>query len=136
MHQLVYISSASRKFTAPQLVELLELSRERNLACGVTGLLLFINGNFIQLLEGEKEAVHATFARIQADERHRGVNTLWDAPCEHRDFPDWTMGFETLEGPSATGIPGYSDFLSKETKQSEKDSAALQLLSFFKRVAR
>ena len=136
MHQIVYVSSETQKFSAAQLVELLELSRQRNHDNGITGVLLYLNGNFIQLLEGEKEAIHSTFVRIEADERHRGVNTLWDAACEQRDFPDWSMGFETLEGPSATGIPGYSDFLSAGTSQSEKDSAAMQLLAFFKKMAR
>jgi hypothetical protein len=114
---------------------LMENSRRRNHACDVTGLLLYLSGNFIQLLEGSREDVLSTFTRIKADTRHRGINTLLDENCENRDFKDWSMGFERVESEAGAQIPGYSDFLSRDTAQSVKDSAALRLLSFFKKMA-
>jgi hypothetical protein len=136
MYQYVYVSSEVYRFTEAQLKDLLEVSRRKNSACDVTGLLLYLSGNFIQLLEGSKEDVLATRARIAADTRHRGMNTLLEGPCEKRDFQDWSMGFERLEGPEAGKLPGYSDFLSKAPGDSAHQSAALRLLEFFKKIAR
>jgi hypothetical protein len=131
----VYVSSEAFKFSEAQLRKLLDDSRRRNAACNVTGLLLYLNGNFIQLLEGSEENVLATFARIKADTRHRGVNTLLNQNCEKRDFENWSMGFEPMDDRPGETIPGHSDFLSQGLEQSAKDSAALRLLSFFKKMA-
>jgi hypothetical protein len=136
MYQYVYVSSEVYKFTDAQLKDLLEVSRRKNNACGVTGLLLYLSGNFIQLLEGAKEDVLATRTRIAADTRHRGMNTLLEGPCEKRDFQDWSMGFERLESPEAEKLPGYSGFLAKDPDPAAHDSAALRLLEFFKKIAR
>lgn len=136
MHQLVYVSSAVRPFHDAQLTELLDTSRRLNEACHVTGLLLYVRGNFIQLLEGAQADVVATFARIQKDPRHRGLITLMDGACEKRDFPSWSMGFEKVEGSTAEQLPGYSDFLSTGADKDVQSSAALRLLEFFRELNR
>jgi hypothetical protein len=136
MYQYVYVSSEAYPFTEAQLKDLLEVSRRRNSASAVTGLLLYLSGNFIQLLEGAKEDVLATRGRIATDNRHRGMNTVHEGPCEKRDFQDWSMGFERLESPEAETLPGYSDFLSTPPEATAHQSAAMQLLEFFKRIAR
>lgn len=132
MHQFVYVSSAVRAFTDAQLADLLEVSRRHNVACNVTGLLLYVGGNFIQLLEGSQGDVAAIYERIEADTRHRGLITLLDAEADKREFPDWSMGFEKVEGRTAHQLPGYSDFLKQDTDPSKHRSAALRLLQFFR----
>jgi Sensors of blue-light using FAD len=134
VYQIVYKSSEFNRFTDEQLKDLLKVSRDKNDACQVTGLLLYANGNFIQLLEGAKEDVVATYARIVADQRHRGVTKLLEGPCEKRDFADWSMGFKKVEGSEAEKMPGYSDFLMKGADESAQRSAALKLLEFFKKM--
>ena len=54
MHQLVYVSAATHAFTKSELLELLNKARANNQRLGITGLLLFKDGDFIQLLEGDK----------------------------------------------------------------------------------
>jgi hypothetical protein len=132
MHQLVYVSSAVRPFTDAQLVELLEACRRNNIAGNVTGLLLYVSGNFIQLLEGTKADVDSILGRIQADPRHRGMITLLEAEAEKREFPDWSMGFEKVEDQTAHQLPGYSDFMKQETDKVAQCSSALRLLQFFR----
>jgi hypothetical protein len=136
MYQFVYVSSAVTPFTDEQLARLLEVSRRRNAECDVTGLLLYLSGNFIQLLEGAKKDVVSTYSRIQADPSHRGLITLLDADADEREFPEWSMGFEKVEGPAAERLPGYSDFLKQETDKSAHRSAALRLLQFFRDLNR
>jgi hypothetical protein len=74
--------------------------------------------------------VLSIFTRIKADTRHRGINTLLDENCENREFKDWSMGFERVESEAGAQIPGYSDFLSRDTAQSVKDCCPSSLVIF------
>ncbi len=134
MYQLVYVSSETIRFTDEALLDLLKASRRRNEACRVSGLLLYRHGTFTQLLEGEKEDVLATFARISADPRHGQIITLLEGECAERDFEEWSMAFRKLDDSEAEDIPGYSDFLTRREKAPWRCSAALQMLHFFKEI--
>jgi hypothetical protein len=132
MYHLLYVSSAVNLFTDAQLEELLKVSRHNNGSCGVTGLLLYVGGNFIQLLEGEKEVVQATHLRIANDPRHHGLITLLQGECEKREFPEWSMGFKKVEQANAEEVPGYSDFLQRDGDEPAHRSAAIKLFEYFK----
>ena len=109
---LVYVSSAVRLFSAEDLRALPETCRKNNAELGVTGMLLYKDGNFMQVLEGDEEAVRGLYARIAADPRHRGEITLQEGFAEGRQFPDWSMGFRDLNSPEERSAPGYSEFLN------------------------
>jgi len=93
MRQLLYASNTSRDFTDAMLHDVLAASRRNNSACGITGILLYVSGGFMQVLEGEAQAVQATFARICADKRHWNTTVLLDREAP-RAFAEWSMGFE------------------------------------------
>ena len=86
-------------FTGPvrdYLVEvdrMLATARRRNPEVGVTGALLFNEDWFVQILEGDRNAVYATYNRIAQDARHEGVELLVDTTNPARLFPEWSMGF-------------------------------------------
>jgi hypothetical protein len=63
----------------------------RNRVDELTGLLLTIQGNFIQALEGPLEAVRATYARISMDPRHHDLHIISQGPAEQRLFGEWNM---------------------------------------------
>lgn len=130
LFQLLYVSSAARAIADTELMELLQKTRIKNLERGITGILLYCDGNFIQLLEGEKAVVESLFERIKADERHRGVLRLFCLPCARREFPDWSMGFRRVDGSIAeVNIPGFNRLM-------EHDSADLpELSNLSKRVS-
>ena len=73
LRRLIYISSASGKFGQADLDAILAISRKNNSARGLTGMLLFHDGCFFQVLEGEAAIVERTFATISNDTRHGGV---------------------------------------------------------------
>ena len=100
LRQLVYGSAASQPITDDDLVQILRASRRNNRAVGVTGALLYADGNFLQVLEGEPSAVDGVYRRVQKDARHRGVLTMYDARTPERAFPDWSMGFIDPNGLS------------------------------------
>ena len=75
------------------LMDILEVSRANNGRDGITGVLLLCNNNIVQCLEGSREAVNATYARIIADRRHRQPMLLDYRVIPTRTFPNWSMGF-------------------------------------------
>jgi Sensors of blue-light using FAD len=109
---LVYVSSATSLFSRQEIDEILALSHQNNTRLDVSGILLYKDGNLMQLLEGDEEVVEALYAKISADPRHGGLIRMWDGTEDERQFPDWSMAFRDLNGPDAFGTPGYSDFLT------------------------
>jgi hypothetical protein len=109
---LVYVSAAQDKMSKEDLLDILEESREANARAGITGMLLYKDGNFMQALEGEESAVRELYGRISRDPRHRGVLTLVEGEREDRGFADWSMGFQDLSSPEARATPGYSEFMN------------------------
>jgi hypothetical protein len=132
---LVYLSQAVVPFSKRDLADLLAKSRANNSTLGVTGMLLYKQGNFLQVLEGEREKVLALYQKIVKDFRHRRVTSLSSGKISQRDFPDCTMGFRDLGSADAARIPGFSPFL--ETSLTTADFAvdpgrARKLLLLFK----
>ena len=138
MIQLVYLSSARRPFSQDELVELLRQARAKNERLGITGLLLYKDGNFLQVLEGEDEAVHGLIRRIEADPRHTDTTVLLDEPVAARAFPDWSMGFRNLSDSQVQALPGFSDLMN-HTRQPSRlaaDAAGCRALIEFFRTGR
>jgi len=109
--QLVYVSSAVRPFSASDLVELLDSSRRNNAKSSITGLLLYVGGNFMQALEGEEPAVEALYRVIEQDPRHRLVTVVMRATSDRRLFPHWAMGFKEKAEVSPDCQSAISSFL-------------------------
>lgn len=111
MYQIVYASSATQPFDEKALRALLEVSQRNNARVNVTGMLLYREGNFIQVLEGEESAVQETYDRIARDPRHCGVLPFLKGDIAERDFPAWSMAYRNLDRDAAS-IPGFSEFLN------------------------
>ena len=107
---LTYFSSATVEFDGDALQTLLEHSRARNTAAGISGMLIFHEGNYAQVLEGDEAVVRETFGRISADTRHRNIVLELEETVAERTFPDWSMGFRDLRGATAEEIEGFSTF--------------------------
>lgn len=113
MIQLAYVSNSVRLMSEMDLTDLLIQARTINAEHGITGMLLYKDRSFLQVLEGDSESVHAIYARITRDRRHEKVRTLYDEPIDKRDFPDWTMGFRNLSGSDLESLVGYTSFMDK-----------------------
>ncbi len=137
MRSLVYVSSATVEFSSADLLELLAKARTRNRDAGVTGMLLYKKGSFIQVLEGADEAVHNVYARVSRDTRHSGCLQLLDQPLETRQFASWEMGFRDLSDPSLASTPGFSSFLNVDFLDDRfrtDPGRAMRLLNTFRRT--
>ena len=136
MFYLVYVSVAAEKASKDDLLEILARSRTNNAEAGITGLLLYKDGNYMQVLEGEEKAVRDLYARIRRDPRHLGIVTLVEGRRDNRCFGDWSMGFQDLSSLEARDVPGYSEFLNTPLTAEEFSSDPGQcerLLWAFKR---
>ena len=80
------------------LNEILEISNRNNERVGITGALIFDSLWFVQILEGEREAVSRTLCRIIADPRHDAVTIMDCRPVDSRLFGNWWMGLAFLRG--------------------------------------
>jgi hypothetical protein len=77
--------------------DIIDRSVQNNGTVEVTGLLLFRQGWFLQVLEGELDEVDETFDRIRRDRRHIDVRLVSDEPADRRAFADWNMVATPLE---------------------------------------
>lgn len=93
----LYMSSAREPLGDAELNALLNTARHNNKEVGVTGMLLYSDGNFIQYLEGEEADVRTVYARIDRDPRHTGVMLVSNGPIEMRAFADWSMGLHSID---------------------------------------
>ena len=93
MLAIAYVSSAAAPLGDADLARIVETSRVANAASGITGVLLYCDGNFMHYLEGVEDAVVHTFARIRRSRQHRHVNELMNQHIVEREFPDWYLGF-------------------------------------------
>ena len=112
LFSLTYVSSAVELFSKSELERLLTVSRENNAKRGVTGMLLYKEGNFMQVLEGDEREVRTLYKKISADARHQNDIVLLQGPVAERQFPDWSMGFRDLDSPEVRDTLGYSGFLN------------------------
>lgn len=137
MFSLVYVSSAIKPFTQSQLLQLLAQSRADNERRNVTGMLLYKNGNFMQVLEGEESDVRDVHKKISTDMRHRGLLVLLQRHQQARDFAAWSMGFRDLSSVASLSLPGYSEFMNldlMDTHFFSDPSNAQKLLLTFKQA--
>jgi Sensors of blue-light using FAD len=102
----VYLSSSTGLLSEDELSSILDKSQKNNRASGITGILLYFNGNIIQVLEGPEEIVKSLYQTISHDHRHSNVINLLSQPIEQRSFSDWTMGYKTLSATELNDIKG------------------------------
>lgn len=93
LQRVVYVSAAVSLMGADEIDGILQVSRRNNARLGVTGLLLYHDGSFFQVLEGPGEGVEGLYQRIARDRRHRGIIRMLSGPAQTRAFPEWLMGF-------------------------------------------
>jgi hypothetical protein len=134
MHFLIYISAANQLMSDLELTDLLSHCRLRNSHDELTGMLLYKDGSFMQVLEGKKEDVFRTYERVQKDTRHKDIFLLREREIERRNFDGWSMGFKSVKSSDLKSMPGFSQLsgdVFSSVAYSEKPHIALKLLKSF-----
>ena len=110
MIQLIYFSTSARRITKDDLQAILLTSIYHNSKKNITGLLLYDQGTFCQVLEGEAKDVHALFFKILEDDRHTRIIKIFDDEIQTRDFSSWSMNCINLDYYDKKQINGYKTF--------------------------
>ncbi|MCB9730629.1 MAG: BLUF domain-containing protein [Deltaproteobacteria bacterium] len=110
---LIYASSAQPDFSPAEVTDVLKRSRGNNAALDVTGMLLYADGSFFQVLEGPEEVVDALFEKICEDPRHGKLVKIIREPIATRAFADWSMGYSKMTRGELGEVPGLNDFFSR-----------------------
>lgn len=113
MFRIMYVSHAARAFEKTELAALHAKARANNRRAGITGMLVYKEGWFVQVLEGEEAAVRRLFAIIQRDSRHGEVCLLAEGTVAGREFADWSMGFQYLNDSDLLGLYTHAKPLGK-----------------------
>ncbi len=131
---LAYTSVAAHAMTHGELFDLLDQARENNHVREVTGMLLYMDGCFFQVLEGEEGVLDKLYEKISQDTRHHNVLKIIREPLEVRGFNAWTMGYQHVTREEMTAITGLTDFLDREDSGFEtmETTRARKLIEYFR----
>ncbi|MFM9429117.1 hypothetical protein RCH10_005613, partial [Variovorax sp. GrIS 2.14] len=123
LFRLVYVSRAVLQ-TGNDLPAILKWCHEVNPGLGVTGVLGFLDGVYLQYLEGEEAVVEELFARIQADIRHADVTRLEWRTLPRRAFPDWSMHLLEWDANNIAVFRSFSPGANLDLYASDPSTAA------------
>ncbi len=132
---IVYVSSGVRQFEKQGVIDILQVSRRNNTRLGITGILVYQDGNFMQVLEGTEQDLSELMRSIERDDRHRGVIVLLKKAITERQFPQWSMAFKDLNELPAEDAAAFSPFLQGSAIDDQfrsRSEACYKLLLRFK----
>ena len=93
LYQVIYISMATKMMSEEDIKRLLDQATKNNLKTGITGILLYKSGLFLQYLEGTRIAVKNLYTKIKNDHRHTSLIKMHEKPIVERVFKNWAMSF-------------------------------------------
>lgn len=105
--RLLYVSRSTAEI-ASDTESILLSSRKNNPPIGITGILCYGGGMYLQAIEGSRDAVNSLFTRISRDARHHDVVILQYEEITERRFGGWTMGQVNLSKVNASIVLKYS----------------------------
>jgi len=128
---VAYASRESAPLDVGRIDHLLERARQRNERLGVTGVLLYSGGCFLQYLEGPPAAVLATYEHIARDPGHHQLIELMHQPVPQRLFPDWSMAWRCTDLIGVSEPPPAPGLLFGPGRAGQPESPVLCLLAAF-----
>lgn len=102
--ELIYYSTASPDLSTNDILNILENSRDFNSKNEITGCLLYHNNEFVQLIEGEEEAVKKLYAKIESDKRHSNLIIVIQDNIAGRSFKNWSMAYYKPTNAAAENV--------------------------------
>ena len=133
-YYLMYVSYATEPMDRSALTKLLETCRENNKKLDVTGMLFYIDGKFLQVLEDKKDAVNEIFGRIRMDTRHRKVSVMIEGNIKKRNFDAWYMSFRSFSARQFEKLSGFKNletFFEKNPVTDESHVTRVFMRLFF-----
>ena len=136
MFRLIYASRSNPILDGSEVYSLLATSKRNNKEHALTGVLLYGQGYFLQVLEGDRDEVNRDFQLIVADQRHHDVRIIEAANTGEREFSEWSM--EIIGWPDE--IDSRLKKILRETTGEEElrpfELDRSQVVSFLKRLVK
>lgn len=131
--QLVYMSALAGNQDPSCIPDILKESVANNKAHHITGILLYINGSFLQVLEGLPKQVGDLYEKICTDPRHKHAVKVLEVEAPAREFSEWSMGYAAIEAQELDIVVGINDFFTTGHCLTElRHSAVLMILQKFR----
>lgn len=92
LERLIYVSTAAQGIALPEVRHIVARAQIRNRQLDVTGMLLFMQGEFVQVLEGRRAMLDQVVQYISGDPRHHGIQLIERRRVSTRRFDRWHMG--------------------------------------------
>jgi hypothetical protein len=131
MHFIIYISTSIKLMGQDELAQILVTSRKNNSASGITGMLMYSQGTFIQVLEGSEHALKHTFDIIEEDKRHRNIVVLASGENKERVFAGWSMAFLMLATGKMEQLEGYINPAKNKLFEEADRNVIINILKTF-----
>lgn len=112
LSQLVYVSNRKSNCTEAEIEKILSACKKNNPPLEVTGVLLYSDTKFIQMVEGEAKVITGLYDKIKLDNRHSNAMMISYGPIKEKSFPSWHMGARKITGSQV-------DFKTDITKEDQ-----------------
>jgi hypothetical protein len=129
---ILYVSAATQLLSAAQMQRLLDSARARNVQQGVTGVLLYSDGNFMQYLEGPNVGLSKIYKVISNSSQHHGMIELLREPLPAREFAEFPMAFRAVGMADMPTVDSANTSVLRRLAESQNpNSAARRLITKF-----
>ena len=128
-YQIVYSSDAATPMQTGDLEELLDHARRSNAANGITGALVYAEGMFLQILEGDEVRVRDLMAKIRRDVRHDSVIVLREGEVPAAIFGSWKMAYVSATPQQVArwaGLGVANDTIENASQATEENNRTAQ----------
>jgi len=138
--EILYCSvSVAPHLSNVDLDHILVSARRRNLEEGITGMLLYYRGEFVQILEGRKKSVENIYLNfIGPDTRHTALNKVCQNTIFYRSFSEWSMGFvgapEIESRMPSSGMGIVMNMLTDEAKSKPLSMGLSAFISIYNQM--
>ena len=104
-----YMSAQAQTLRDKDIEDLLFNAREKNRRLAITGVLLLIQGKFIQYIEGYEEDIDSVYDSIKVDTRHNDLLLLDSGYIDRRQYKNWSMAYRKVQNSEIKNLLGYSE---------------------------
>lgn len=131
---ICYISNRRRKLSLIELEELYEQTTTNNNNLEITGALLLIKKQFIQVIEGESNAINTLFEKITNDERHQHIIVLNNSEIEKRFFKEFNSNYSIIDNLEKLTV--FKNYIDKKILEKTQDKSLKALVSILDDIIR
>ncbi len=135
LFQLCYVSTAKDGLRFEEIKEILNQSNNNNKSNQITGILIYCNKHFFQIIEGQKNYIEELFEKIMVDCRHDGVIKIQAKTIEKRYFDSWSMAFKSynkeLKALDNFNNEQFYSYIHSKLEDNKPDISIKILADFF-----